>query len=65
MQRLQRFIDWVDPLHEIAMESTGLSDFGRDKSYLIGLRVLLEQQDQESDLKRSTNTASTRTSPWT
>jgi len=31
MQRLkkcEKFIDWVDPLHEIAMENTSLSDFG-------------------------------------
>jgi hypothetical protein len=54
MQRIkkcERFIDWIEPLHEIAMENTGLQNFGDDKSYLIGLRVLLEQQDTESDLQ--------------
>ena len=54
MRRLkarEKFIDWVDPLHQIAMEKTGLSDFGADKSYLIGLRKLLEQQDDCSDLQ--------------
>lgn len=54
MRRLkgcEKFIDWVDPLHEIAMENTGLSDFGKDKSYLIGLRKLLEQQDEFCDLR--------------
>jgi hypothetical protein len=54
MQRLkdcEKFIEWIDPLHEIAMEHTGLSDFGADKSYLFGLRKLLEQQDDFCDLK--------------
>ncbi len=44
MRRLkgcEKFIDWVDPLHEIAIENTGLSDFGEDKSYLVGLQKLL------------------------
>ncbi len=51
LQQCDRFIDWLDPLHEIAMANTGLSDFGEDKSYLIGLRKLLEQQDHYSDLQ--------------
>lgn len=50
LQKCEKFIDWFDPLHEIAMENTGLTDFGEDKSYQIGLRKLLEQQDHESDL---------------
>lgn len=53
MRRLKackNFIDWVDPMHEIAMEKTGLSDFGEDKSYLLGLHKLLEQQDEYCDL---------------
>ena len=53
MQRLQncnRYVDWIDPLHEIAVEETGLSDFGDDKSYLTGLRVILEALDDDCDL---------------
>jgi hypothetical protein len=53
MQRLQqcnRYADWIDPLHEIAVEETGLSDFGEDKSYLTGLRVILEALDDDCDL---------------
>ncbi|WP_194842534.1 sulfotransferase [Endozoicomonas sp. OPT23] len=48
--KLDKFVDWIQPLHEIAIENTGLTDFGEDKSYLTGLRVLLESQDQYSDL---------------
>lgn len=51
LQQCERFIDWLEPLHDIARENTGLSDFGEDQSYLIGLRKLLEQQDECSDLK--------------
>lgn len=48
--KIDKWIDWIEPLHEIAMERTGLADFGADTSYLTGLRVLLEAQDQYSDL---------------
>ena len=58
LQRCNRFIDWLDPLHEIAMDNTGLNDFGDDKSYLIGLQKLLEQQDQDSDLQIPVDTLS-------
>ncbi len=51
LKKCEKFIDWIDPMHEIAMENTGLKDFGEDKSYLIGLRKLLEQQDAFCDLK--------------
>ena len=54
MQRLKncaKFMEWLNPLHEIAMEKTGLDDFGEDKSYLLGLRKLLQQQDECCDLK--------------
>ena len=51
LKECEKFVDWIDPLHEIAMENTGFSDFGTDKSYLIGLRKLLEQQDEYCDLK--------------
>ena len=51
LKNCEKFVDWIDPLHETAIENTGLSDFGEDTSYLIGLRKLLEQQDHESDLK--------------
>ncbi|MEH6582900.1 MAG: sulfotransferase [Halioglobus sp.] len=51
LKKCERFIDWIDPMHEIAIENTGLSDFGADKSYLIGLTKLLEQQDHFCDLK--------------
>lgn len=52
MQRLdeiERCVDWIEPLHEIAREETGLEDFG-DTHYLEGLRVLLEQFDLGCDL---------------
>ncbi len=48
--KLEKFVDWMEPLHEIAVERTGLSDFGEDDSYRTGLRVLLEAQDAYSDL---------------
>lgn len=51
LKEIEKFVDWIDPLHEIAIEKTGLNDFGGDKSYLIGLRKLLEQQDEFCDLK--------------
>ena len=51
LKKCEKFIDWIDPMHEIAMENTGLKNFGADKSYLIGLRKLLEQQDDFCDLK--------------
>ncbi|MFK7733410.1 MAG: sulfotransferase [Pseudomonadales bacterium] len=51
IKRCKKFVDWFDPMHEIAMENTGLSDFGDDKSYMLGLRKLLEQQDDHSDLQ--------------
>jgi hypothetical protein len=51
LKNLERFVDWTDPLHEIAIEKTGLNDFGADKAYLTGLRVLLEAQDQYCDLQ--------------
>lgn len=47
MQRLDEFekcVDWVEPLHDIAREATGLEDFG-EPHYLEGLKVLLEQYD--------------------
>lgn len=53
MQRLQqyrRYVDWFEPLHEIAREQTGLDDFGADSSYQTGLRVLLEGLDTSCDL---------------
>ena len=31
LRQIEKFIDWMDPLHEIAMKKTGLSDFGEDK----------------------------------
>lgn len=52
MKRLDgigKCVDWIDPLHEIAAEQVGLSDFG-ETSYLQGLRVLLEQYDLGCDL---------------
>lgn len=53
MERLQhcnRYVDWIEPLHEIVTEETGLSDFGEDKSYLTGLSVILEALDDDCDL---------------
>lgn len=35
----EKLIDWLDPMHEIAMEKTGLTgltDFGEDKYYMLG-----------------------------
>jgi len=52
MQRLdaiEKCVDWIEPLHDIAREATGLDDFG-DEHYLEGLRVLLEQYDIGCDL---------------
>jgi len=52
VQRLDQFekcVDWLEPLHDIAREETGLEDFG-DTHYLEGLRVLLEQYDIGCDL---------------
>ena len=55
MERLQRFYkyeDWITPLHEIAMEQTGLSNFG-DSSYLVGLERILDSLDRDCDLNGS------------
>jgi hypothetical protein len=52
MQRLQAlgsYVDWIETLHEIAIEETGLSDFG-DPAYMTGLRVILEALDKACDL---------------
>ncbi|MDP6978569.1 MAG: sulfotransferase [Myxococcota bacterium] len=52
MQRLDKYdraVDWLEPLHDIAREETGLDDFG-DEHYLEGLKVLLEQYDMDCDL---------------
>jgi hypothetical protein len=49
LDQIPKCTDWVDSLHEIASEQTGLSDFG-EESYLQGLRVLLEQYDLGCDL---------------
>ncbi len=52
MERLggiKKCVDWLEPLHDIAREQTGLVDFG-DDHYLEGLRVLLEQYDIGCDL---------------
>ena len=50
LDRLATYVDWFEPLHEIAMEQTGLGDFGEDPSYQTGLRVLLEAMDDYCDL---------------
>jgi hypothetical protein len=49
LSRIEKCVDWEQPLHEIAIEATGLEDFG-DSSYLDGLRVLLETYDTGCDL---------------
>lgn len=52
MQRLQglpQFRRWLEPLHDIAAEQTGLTDFG-DDSYLVGLKAILEALDEDCDL---------------
>ena len=52
MQRLdgiERCVDWLEALHDIAREETGLDDFG-DEHYLEGLKVLLEQYDMDCNL---------------
>lgn len=54
MRRLTQcstFGEWFEPLHDIAQERQGLSDFGADKTYQVGLRKLLEQQDHCTDLE--------------
>ncbi len=59
MQRLgkcDRSVDWLEPLHDIAREETGLDDFG-DEHYLVGLKVLLEQYDMDCDLSPMGNIA--------
>ena len=53
LQQLTRYADWLAPLHEIAMEQAGLSDFGEDDSYLTGLRVILEALDEDCDLNEA------------
>jgi hypothetical protein len=50
LQQCQHYVDWFEPLHEIAREQTGLSDFGADTNYQTGLRVLLEALDEYCDL---------------
>ncbi|MFT5443693.1 MAG: hypothetical protein ACI8W3_002744 [Myxococcota bacterium] len=49
LDQYDKHIDWMEPLHEIAREATGLEDFG-DNHYREGLRVLLEQYDIGCDL---------------
>lgn len=44
LDRIEKCVDWTEPLHDIAREETGLDDFG-DTHYLEGLQVLLEQYD--------------------
>ena len=51
LSKCQTITEWFEPLHEIAMENTRLTDFGEDDSYTLGLRKLLEQQDDFCDLK--------------
>jgi hypothetical protein len=50
LQKLDKYVDWLVPLHDIAMEQTGLSDFGADASYRTGLGVILEAMDDYCDL---------------
>lgn len=50
LNRLDDYVDWLEPLHEIAMEQTGLRDFGAATCYQTGLRVLLEALDRDCDL---------------
>ena len=50
LQQCKKYVDWFEPLHTIASEQTGLSDFGADKSYQTGLRVILEALDDYCDL---------------
>lgn len=54
--KIDRFVDWLEPLHDIAREETGLDDFG-DENYLEGLKVLLEQYDRGVDLAPTGNFA--------
>lgn len=49
LQQFDKFIDWVEPLHDIAREQTGLSDFG-ETTYMTGLSVILKALDKECDL---------------
>jgi len=52
MQRLEttsRCSEWFEPLHEIAIEATGLDDFG-DSHYRQGLKVLLSCLEGGCDL---------------
>ena len=49
LDRIEKHVDWVDALHDIARDTTGLDDFG-DTAYLEGLRVLLECYDIGCDL---------------
>jgi len=51
LKQRERFIDWLEPMHEIAIEKTGLNNFGEDKFYMLGLRKLLEPPDERSDLQ--------------
>ena len=44
LQRCNRFIDWLDPLHEIAMDNTGLNDFGDDKSTSLACKNCLSSK---------------------
>jgi hypothetical protein len=50
LQQYKRYVDWFEPLHDIASERTGLDDFGADTSYRTGLRVILEALDDYCDL---------------
>lgn len=49
LAKFEKYSDWLEPLHDIAREETGLSDFG-DKDYLVGLRAVLEGFDHHCDL---------------
>jgi hypothetical protein len=49
LAKIEKCVDWMQPLHEIAMEATGLEDFG-DDAYLEGLGVLLEMFDLDRTL---------------
>ncbi len=49
LEKIEKCVDWLEPLHDIAREETGLDDFG-DEHYLEGLKVLLEQFDIGCDL---------------
>lgn len=49
LKKIKNHRDWFEPLHEIASEQTGLSDFG-DASYQTGMRRLLDMLDHGCDL---------------